>query len=108
MPLSSSWNPEEIVNKLKLDVDALQVETFGTVNGPPAWSGTVAAAGAAGEGPGRVPNDTTAMPDCDVSGVQSCVYTNCGNHTCETCEPQTWCGHSCKLVCDAQATVAVG
>ncbi len=96
------------MKKLKLDVDALEVETFGTLDGSPSFTGTVAAAGGAEAGVGWAANDTTAKPDCDVSGSQSCGYSNCGDHTCGTCDPNTWCGHSCILVCDAVATVAVG
>ena len=84
------------MRKLMLDPDDLRVETFatadfrsgrGTVAGAEAW---LAVGG-------------TAMPDCDESGAGSCGYSFCGDDSCNTCDADTYCGHSCILVCDAQA-----
>ena len=84
------------MKKLMLDPDALRVETFATDDLTSA-RGTVAGAGA------RFAVGGTAMPDCDESGAGSCGNTFCGDDTCNTCDFNTYCGHSCILVCDAEA-----
>lgn len=91
------------MKKLMLDADALRVESFATA-GLAAPRGTVAGAAAAG-GAWIATNDTRA-PDCDLSGARSCGYSFCGDETCGTCDFNTYCGHSCVLVCDAVATDA--
>jgi hypothetical protein len=90
------------MKKLKLDADALQVETFGVTVQPFARVGTVAGAAVGA----FVATDDTAKPDCDVSGSPSCHYTYCGDDTCGTCDDGTWCGNSCVLVCDGDVTAA--
>lgn len=91
------------MKKLKLDADALQVETFGTSAAPFARVGTVAGAARGWIG---IETDDTAKPHCDVSGSPTCGYTNCGDETCGTCDDNTWCGNSCVLVCDGDVTAA--
>ncbi|HEX8244279.1 MAG TPA: hypothetical protein VF541_12300 [Longimicrobium sp.] len=91
------------MKKLMLDVDALRVETFATAE-PASPRGTVA--GAAAKGGAWIMPGGTAMPDCDESGAGSCGYSFCGEDTCNTCDANTYCGHSCILVCDAQAAAA--
>jgi len=84
------------MKKLMLNPDALCVETFATVDLQPG-RGTVVGANA------RFPVGGTAMPDCDESGAGSCGYSFCGDDSCNTCDFNTYCGHSCILVCDAVA-----
>ena len=87
------------MKKLLLDPDDLRVESFAAADRT-GGRGTVAGAaalGAAWIGGG------TAMPDCDESGAGTCGYSFCGDDTCSTCDFNTYCGHSCVLVCDAQA-----
>ena len=90
------------MKKLMLDVDALRVETFATSDAvsPKGTVAGAAALAAAWIGGG------TAMPDCDESGAGSCGYSFCGEDSCDTCDANTYCGHSCILVCDAQAAAA--
>jgi hypothetical protein len=87
------------MKKLMLNADELCVETFATA-GVAGRVGTVAGAAA------WIAQGETAMPDCDQSGPPSCGYSFCGDHTCGTCDDNTFCGHSCILVCDAQADAA--
>jgi hypothetical protein len=85
------------MNKLKLDLDQLSVETFDTITPAGAQRGTVEAHG---------PTLLNTCPTCDPS-CASCVscYNTCDNScgpscygTCETC--QTNCQQeSCVYVC---------
>ncbi|HEX6749827.1 MAG TPA: hypothetical protein VF092_21220 [Longimicrobium sp.] len=88
------------MKKLMLDPADLRVESFAAADHP-AGRGTVAAAGAVDAA--WIGGDT-AKPDCDASGAGSCGYTFCGDDTCDTCDWNTYCGHSCILVCDGAAT----
>ncbi|HEU4562454.1 MAG TPA: hypothetical protein VFS20_31780 [Longimicrobium sp.] len=90
------------MKKLKLDAEALRVETFDTADGSSARAGTVAGAAVGG----FVATDDTAKPDCDLSGSNSCGHTFCGNETCDTCDYNTYCGRSCILVCDDEGVTA--
>lgn len=90
------------MNKLKLEMQDLQVESFGTTLEAAGLAGTVAGAQRYALG-----TDDTLKPDCDVSGSDSCGYTNCGDETCGTCDDASWCGSSCVLVCDGDATARI-
>ena len=87
------------MKKMMLNADELCVETFATAE-VTGWSGTVAGAAA------WIIGAETAKPDCDASGPPSCGYSFCGDETCGTCDQNTFCGHSCILVCDAQVDAA--
>ena len=84
------------MRKLKLSLEALRVETFGTLAEPVAGPGTVLARG----------TDDTLKPDCDVSGTPSCAYTFCDEESCFTCAA-SFCGQSCIFVCDGDADADV-
>ena len=90
------------MKKLLLDPADLQVESFAAADHP-AGRGTVAGAAALGV---AWMETGTAMPDCDESGAASCGNTFCGDDTCNTCDFNTYCGHSCILVCDAAVDAA--
>ena len=83
-----------MTRKLKLSLDALEVESFETADSLPG-KGTVAAARAV------LGTDDTQKPDCNVSGSPSCAYSFCGDDSCDTCDYNSYCGESCILVCDA-------
>jgi hypothetical protein len=92
------------MRKIKLETDALRVETFDVTPEIARWGGTVA--GAERFAPAT---DDTRKPDCDVSGSPTCGYSNCGDNTCGTCDDASWCGNSCVLVCDGGIDVpAIG
>lgn len=90
------------MKKLKLVIQDLQVESFGTLAGAEGRGGTVAGAQRF-----AVATNDTLKPDCDVSGSPTCGYSNCGDETCGTCDHASWCGNSCVLVCDGQAHAGV-
>lgn len=89
------------MKKLRLDFEALRVDTFDVSPDAQRGHGTVAGwmvrGGVGGD---------TQKPDCDVSGAGTCGYSFCGDDTCGTCDYNSYCGESCILVCDAADTAA--